>query len=256
MSSPSVLSTACCFGLFTSATWLSTDCLLSLANAGCPLCLAVLLLAAVTCCCCSSTSVTWPSTDCLLSLATTVLCLAVLLLAAVVRPPPSCPLVLLPARLSTDRLLSLANAVLSVCPVVSCLLLLLGGVACCQLSPVSLSFAVIIAHSCPLCLTCCLQELLLFSYRPSLNCLPCFAIAVFLLCLVAFRCCFFSAAARQNGVCCHHSCPLCLSCSLQVVPRCQPPPVSLLLAVRRHICLSRLSCSLQLLHDLSHHPSV
>ena len=82
---------------------LSTDRLLSLANAGCPLRLAVLLLAAV-------------------------------------RSPPSCPLVLLPVRLSTDRLLSLAHA--------GCLIRL----------------AVLLLAAC----CCCLGVLPVVSYRPSL----------------------------------------------------------------------------------------
>ena len=127
---------------------LSTDRLLSLANAGHPLRLSCRRLAAVACLSTSTAllstdffrplisssgcpvgrslllfvhfrRVYWCvllpaqlSTDRLLSLANAgcPLRLAVLLLAAVCRSPPFCPLVLLPAQLSTDRLLWLANA--------------------------------------------------------------------------------------------------------------------------------------------------
>ena len=126
---------------------------------------------------------------------------SVLLLTAVVCPHPPCPFVLMASSpqpppgsllIACSRLPMLSF--LPVCPVVSCLLLLLGGVACCQLSPVSLSFAV--------------------------------TIAVLSVCLVSCTWCSSSAAARLSAVGCHHRCPL------------------------------RLSCSLQVLHDLSHHPSL
>jgi len=102
--------------------------------------------------------------------------------------------------------------------------LLLEGVARRQLPLVLLLLAVIIAV-----LSCCLQVLLVFSHRPSLYCLQCFATIVFLDCLVPCRCCPPSAAARLSvtiavhlsvvllaGVAplSHHPCLYCLPPSL------------------------------------------
>jgi len=115
MSSPSVLSAACCCCccLSTSAALLSTDFFRPLiSSSGCPVGRSLLLFV-------HFRRVYWCvllpaqlSTDRLLSLANAgcPLRLAVLLLAAVGRSLPFCPLVLLPAQLSTDRLLSLVNA--------------------------------------------------------------------------------------------------------------------------------------------------
>ena len=79
----------------------------------------------VACCCSSSTPAARLTTVC--SLLRPLSSLSVLLLAAIVRSHPSCPLVPMPAQLSTDRLLSLANAG---CPL---RLAVLSAACCCCL---------------------------------------------------------------------------------------------------------------------------
>ena len=174
--------------------------------------IAVLSICRVACRCCSSSATARPCTACRAS------------------PPLSSASVLLlggegrPQRPPVSLLL--AVAVLSVCRV-ACRCCTTSATArlstACHASP-HLSFP-----SCPVHLSCFLQVLLVFSHRPSLYCLSCFATIVFLDCLVPCRCCPPSAAARLSvtiavhlsvvllaGVAplSHHPCLYCLPLSL------------------------------------------
>ena len=111
-------------------------------------------------------------------------------------------------------------------------------------------------------------------------CLPIFATSVFPHCLVACR--SSSAAARLSAVCCDHSCPVRLSCCLQVLLllshrpslyclpclatavlsiclvawRCCTTSATARLTAVGCSCPVRLSCCLQVLYDLSNRPSL